>query len=376
MAAAVQAEQAGDYAFAVGILPALEANIGGDADLSAEAATLTARWNGILLAEFGMWLAVGLGGALVGVALTWVRLPRRGAAKRTRLLNPFVTGRPLRNFDLVFGRDQLLRQIVEGVTVGQGFYLSGERRIGKTTTVLQVGDLLRERGFAVAFVDVAGTRGEAAKEVLHQALRVAARNAGLDGVGEPLALARSIAAKGRFVLLFDEVDALNHASSEIRQTVCDLCFGSFAPGRMVAAGVGLLLEGDPISDIFGASLVHIEVQPLPDDACRALLVEPLAGNVAWSEAALNAVVAAGEGRPLRIQLFGLKAVDQLGSAGGSRVELHHIDAVREAVDRAWKVIQEQQMDEEEIPLDIDAAIYELGRLNQEIEELERKLEFG
>lgn len=319
----------------------------------------------------GPWLVVGLGALGLGVLLD------RGTERRVRerrpvlRINPYVTGRPLNDPSLVFGRDGMLAAVQRGLREGRSHYLTGERRIGKTTLLLQLGEQNRRSGGVSVFVDVAGSSGDQALAALLRALRAAARDQRLSTEGSPTALAQRLAQRGTLLLLVDEVDALNNATPATRAVFRRLALEPQAPARLVAAGVGLDLGRDEEARAWAKRLVVLEVGPLGDEAARRLLTEPVARSLSWTEAALQRVLRAARGRPMVIQLYGLNVVDRLSGGRRSRVLPLDVDEARPAVERAWQAIQDQGL-EGGAPVDLDMVYLELTRLSQEIEDLERQ----
>ncbi len=378
------AREVGDYAAAARALDRARATIptmkaqGGEGRARAAALDLLPRGSkgqGLeILKALLPWLLCLGGAAVLGRAADRVRPGRRALpVAREALHNPYVTGRPLRDVRLVFGREAVIREVTEALQGGSQ-YLTGERRIGKTTLLLQIGEIVRGRGGVSLFMDMAGTSRDDAARVVDRALRSAARARGMDDSGALAGLAERLAAAGPLLFLVDEVDALNGASVEARALLRRLALDEGAPGTMLAAGVGLRFDLDEESRRWEARLAVREVRPLPGAACRALLVEPVAEQVYWSEPAVALALERSEGRPLRVQLFGLKIIDRLGGLGRRQVAVEDVEAVSEVVDRAWRAIQDRGAGEEAVPVDLDSARLELGRLYQEINRLKRALE--
>ena len=67
-------------------------------------------------------------------------------------------------------------------------------------------------------------------------------------------------------------------------------------------------------------------------------------------------------------------VDRITRAHRSHVTLSDVEAVESNVARSWEAIQDAGFGDELIPIDVDAAIYELGRISQEVAELRRLVE--
>ena len=297
----------------------------------------------LLLPMVGPWalLAAAAYGAGRGLDSLTRRRPR--ARQHKRLENPFVTGRPLRDAGLVFGREAMLRRLLDIVADGGAAYLTGERRIGKTTLLLQAGEAWERQGGIAVFADISGSVDQGSVKVVKRALK--------------------LAGEGRLLLLVDEVDALNGADPEALSRLEELTRGH----AVLIAGVGLNMERCPWD------VEVLPVAPLTQEACRALLVEPVAGLCTWEDSALERVLEEADGRPMVVQLYGLNCVERMSLLGRTLVKSEDVDAVKEPVDRAWRAIQDHGLESEVVPIDVDSARLELGRLLQEIEELELML---
>ena len=92
------------------------------------------------------------------------------------------------------------------------------------------------------------------------------------------------------------------------------------------------------------------------------------------EALVAQVLRRAQGRPMRLQLFGLHLMDRLGVEGRNQVTIADLRAVLPAVEHAWAAIQEAGLPEQDAPLELDAALYEIARLRQEVLLLDRELD--
>jgi hypothetical protein len=63
------------------------------------------------------------------------------------------------------------------------------------------------------------------------------------------------------------------------------------------------VQRDEEAQRWGPLIRTIQVGPLPDNAARALLTEPVAGALTWTEPATRAVLELASGRPMVIQLY-------------------------------------------------------------------------
>ena len=192
------------------------------------------------------------------------------------------------------------------------------------------------------FVDISGSVGDEALKVVRRALRMSREH------------------EGKRLVLIDEIDALNNAAPEVLEGLAEMTRADV----VLIAGVGLDLERCPWA------VEVLPVEPISHDACRALLTEPVQGYCSWEPTALDAVVELADGRPMVVQLYGLNCVERLNVLGRQVIQVQDVETVKEAVDRAWQAIQDHGLEGDIVPIDVDSARLELGRLLQELEELE------
>ena len=66
----------------------------------------------------------------------------------------FIFGRPIKNLEDFYNREELLHPMVNYVVKGQSYALIGFRRMGKTSLLYALEALLRKRDFITAFIDL------------------------------------------------------------------------------------------------------------------------------------------------------------------------------------------------------------------------------
>ena len=113
-----------------------------------------------LLLLFGGIACAGLG----YVAYEIAHHRRRVAEAIQRGYNRYISGEPVRREDMFFGRHELLQRIL-GTLHNNSIMIHGERRIGKTTLLLQLANALRqvkdaEYWFVPVYIDLEGTTEE------------------------------------------------------------------------------------------------------------------------------------------------------------------------------------------------------------------------
>lgn len=309
----------------------------------------------------------------MGLAL-WRRATPQRAALPPRF-NPYLAGRPVRDPALFFGRAELMRDVHERLRLRRAVLLSGERRIGKTSMLLQIARGWREAGGLDIYVDLEGSRARGPENALITALAREATRLGLDTSGDAAALAGRLAARaGTLLLALDEVDVLSGLPEE---EGARLLAALFQPERgvvSVMAGVDVSFAAPRLAEIWRREVDEVTVPPLNEEGARTLLLEPAHGLLRFDDAVVGEVLRRAQGRPMRVQLFGLHLMDRLNVLDRRQAGAEDLRAVIPAVEHAWSAIQEAGLAEQEAPAEIDAAIYEIARLKQEIQLLERELE--
>lgn len=66
----------------------------------------------------------------------------------------FIFGKPVKDLKDFYDREELLRSLVDYIGKGQSYALIGFRRIGKTSILNALQELLKERGFLTSFIDL------------------------------------------------------------------------------------------------------------------------------------------------------------------------------------------------------------------------------
>jgi len=162
-----------------------------------------------------------------------MNMQRNTEAKRLPY-NPYIAGRPLSNPEDFFGRESIIRDVMQILRHPQdnAVVLYGQRRIGKTSVLLQLVRRLRDGGeYTPIYFDLQGKSVKPLDEVLYELAQSTALAIGcpipernlFDAAGVYfrqtfLPTVAKAAAPGGLVLLFDEFDVLDlpQSSSENR----------------------------------------------------------------------------------------------------------------------------------------------------------------
>lgn len=273
---------------------------------------------------------------------------------RAPLANPYIAGMPLRSGSQVFvGRTGDIAAITRAISrpLPTALVLTGQRRMGKTSLLQQLGDRM---GDSVVAVYLDGQRlaidpglpqllaGMAAR--IAAALALPAPDPARFAVEPASAFADEflptiLAAAGerRLLLLLDEIEALEERSAQGR---LDPAFFGYLRHLMqhesrltlVIAGAHRLDELRPAAwaGIFNAALHH-RLSGLGSDEARALISAPLSDALRYDELAIDQLLRLSGGQPYFLQLLCQTLVDAANTRQQSVITLEHVLAVREHV---------------------------------------------
>ena len=292
-------------------------------------------------------------GSLVALSLlVAATLLVRRSLRRRRLLrrrfNPFVAGPPVLDPELFVGRRDLVDRVLATVP-NNSLLLLGERRIGKTSMLHQLGLQLPTLDhprfcFVPVPIDLQGvgeeaffaTVAEAVGETIGDDHMSAART--VDGY-DSRELVRDLrrvlptiecadGKQAKLVLLFDEIDELNGYSHRTNQRLRSLFMRGFADQLVaVAAGVGISRQWDHEGSPWYNFFEELEVGPIDAVAARTLATQPLRGVIAIDDEAVERLLAEANGRPYVLQKLALATVQRVHENGRSRITLDDVEAV-------------------------------------------------
>lgn len=320
--------------------------------------------------EIGIfWTLVTLGGvALLGfgyVSFEIVQQRRRTAEAVARGFNPFVSGEPVRSEDMFFGRHELLQRIVNTLH-NNSIMIHGERRIGKTTILYQLGNVLREVDdpdywFVPIYIDLEGTTRDEffhflmeevamhaaqlpqAEDELAPTLgtlrygeRPAAEYGDRDFSADLRQLIQALQAYGerhhprkalRLILLMDEMDVVSNFGHLIQQQLRRIFMRDFAATLgAVVAGIQISKEWDRVESPWYNLFNEVEVEPFSREQALELLIEPVRDVYSYDPAALEFIIEHSEGRPFRLQQYALEAVSSMLADGRRRILLSDVES--------------------------------------------------
>lgn len=280
-----------------------------------------------------------------------------------RHFNPYISGEPVREPEMFFARDELLRKILNALHQNS-IMIHGERRMGKTSLLYQLAQQLRQAEdpewvFVPVSVDLEGTAQdrffyllmEATWSVLRAFLTEAppdlrfSRESPAEYTDRDFAadlrllldaLKAVVAPRNvRVILLMDEMDVINGYETLVQQQLRRIFMSPLAQNLgAVVAGVQISKAWDRMESPWYNLFNEIALDPFNAEQAAQLLMEPVAGVYEWDSAALEFVVAHAQGRPHRLQQYGLEAVNHMLAEGRVRITEADVRAAHETIERA------------------------------------------
>lgn len=300
--------------------------------------------------------------AYVSAEIIQGRQRRREAMVRG--YNPYISGEPVRREDMFFGREELLQRIIDTLH-NNSIMIHGERRIGKTTLLYQLGNRLREVDdadfwFIPVYADLEGTPQETFFHFLMEEIVSAVRllpgatavlmkevdalnivgDAPLDYTDRDFSrdlrqLLASLTGYGqiehpgrklRLILLLDEMDVMSHYDHLVQQQLRRTFMRDFAATLgAVVAGIQISKAWDRVESPWYNLFNEIELEPFDREQATELLIEAVQNYYTYDQVAVEAIIDHSDGRPFRLQQYGLEAVNHMLSQGRHRITLADVE---------------------------------------------------
>ncbi|RMF70381.1 MAG: ATP-binding protein [Calditrichaeota bacterium] len=271
--------------------------------------------------------------------------------------NPYIAGSPIRNEEMFFGREKLIRRILNTLH-NNSLMIYGPRRIGKTSLQHQLKRRLEtmedpEFKFIPVLIDLQGTSEEhffatlmeeileACKPLLNGDVAFKLQEnprdySGRDFSNDLRKVLRELAAgtekKLKLVLLLDEVDELNKYSEQVNQRLRSVFMKTFAE-NLVAVMSGAYIrknwesEGSPWYNFFE----EVEVPPFERADAEALIQRPVAGIFSYTQEAVERIIEYSGCKPYLIQRLCINVINRIIEAKRRRVTVADVEAVADRV---------------------------------------------
>jgi type II secretory pathway predicted ATPase ExeA len=275
-----------------------------------------------------------------------------------KFANPYIVGQPVRKPEMVFGRDSLFKRILS-VLHQNSLLLYGERRIGKTTVLFQLELRLHaaddaEYRFRPVYIDLQGIEessffhhmmedilrafGKRAKGMTLSYTPTRTTYSGREFQRDLRTVVKSLCGPQpdgrteRMVLLIDEADVMYSYNERALQEFRRIFMNDYAAYlSCVFAAVNIQRQWkryeSPLYNLFQ----QIELPPLARADTELLARTPVRGRYEYDEAAIDLIYQLSKGRPMKIQLLCLEAINYIREQGRKNVTLKDIERVADTV---------------------------------------------
>ena len=289
-----------------------------------------------------------------------------------RKFNPYISGGPVREPDMFFGREELLKRIINTLH-NNSIMIHGPRRIGKTSLLYQLAARLRatpdpDYTFIPALIDLEGTAQE---EFFHTLMEEILEDC-QPYVTERLPLVynekhekaythrdfardlrtlidhlqRNSDKEVRLILLLDEVDVMNRYDQLVQQQLRRIFMKTFARNLgAVVAGVHISKEWERLESPWYNLFLEMELPPLSREETVRLIKEPVKSIYSYEDEAVEAIWEYSQGHPQLVQQLCLEAVNQLLQEKRSRVTKADVESVYREI-ATWEKAQEEREERE------------------------------
>jgi ligand-binding sensor domain-containing protein/Cdc6-like AAA superfamily ATPase len=290
--------------------------------------------------------------AIMGVSY-WGYGRWRASRAIRRDFNPYICGPPIYDEGMFFGREDLLRQVLQ-IIHNNNIIIYGERRIGKTTLLYQLAQRLKKLedpdfAFFPAFINLQGIPHDRLFLLLAQGVaqevedavgslalicrsggrgRSSPSSPGLDwrpvktgysnlDFQEDLttiveALQGTTDKEVRLILLLDEADVISSHDQIVQEQLRGVLMSSLARQvKVVLAGTYISkewhLQSSPWYNLFSREIM---LPPLDAKEVKRLIQQPVQGVYRYDQEAIRRIIAYSDRRPFEAQKLCLHAVKE------------------------------------------------------------------
>ena len=129
----------------------------------------------------------------------------------------------------------------------------------------------------------------------------------------------------RLILLLDEMDVMSRYDSIIQQQLRRIFMREFAyTVGAVVAGIRISKDWDRVESPWYNMFNEIALEPFTDEDAASLLIEPVYDYYRYSDDALAFILDNSQGRPYRVQQYGLEAVNHMLSQRRRKVKMEDV----------------------------------------------------
>lgn len=282
--------------------------------------------------------------------------------------NPYVVGEAVHADDMFFGRENLIKDVLDSLNKNS-ICLLGERRIGKTTLL----EHIEKRAQAPFFPFFCNLESVKAALFFHRIMQALISKIELIWLKPKFSLHFTEKKMQHYdeidfeddietvvnflkinhhpesviVMCLDEIDATKKFNSNIHQSLRSVFQTHRGKIRMVAAGIGMIksdwdLDTSPWYNFFE----YREVLPFSNDKAERLITKPVKGFYAYRRNAIEFIVQKTEGKPHVIQMICKRAITKILDEKRRTVKFQDIkciydDMIHNDFNREYEVFWEE-----------------------------------
>ncbi len=274
-------------------------------------------------------------------------------------VNPYIIGRPIRSKEsqFFFGREELFDFIKDNLLQGKGgkggkvILLHGQRRIGKTSLLLQIPKALPLEDFIFVQFDLQGRENQSLSCILQELAEAIAFECNVEGkvnlpgykeleenqfifASQFLSQVYPALEGKNLVLLLDEFDVLDHTSKKVGANQFFYFLQQILEGQdklFIIPVVGRRLDELKNFRLLFKSAPHRNIGLLDKDSAQQLITKPAKDKLVYTEDAIQAILELSSGHPYCTQLLCHAIFSRARDKGLSSVSRNDVKAV---VDKA------------------------------------------
>ncbi|MBN2088725.1 hypothetical protein JW964_03890 [candidate division KSB1 bacterium] len=252
-----------------------------------------------------------------------------------RRFNPYIAGDPIFRSDLFFGRDEIVKKILS-IIHNNSIMITGERRIGKTSLLIQLKNILLETNdpefqFMPIFIDLQGIgQWEFFHAIIHDILEQTRIdlstielkyedktdnysyrdfNADFRKVIQYFTLQTSKTVK--LVLLIDEADAMNQYDQSIHARLRRIFMQEFSSNfAAILSGTNYIQNWNRPESPWWNLFTLIELNAFHPSDAKKLILAPVKGIFKFQSDAIDTILEVTGGKPYPIQKLCINLVNR------------------------------------------------------------------
>ena len=248
--------------------------------------------------------------------------------------NPYIAGEPIFDSELFLGRDQVINHVLN-ILHNNSIMITGERRIGKTSLLIQIKQRLLASDdpkftFLPVFIDLQGVNqwdffSSLISDILEQheslfqslQLRVHNKTGGYsyrDFSADFRQIIRHLKTKFsntvKVVLLIDEADAMNEYDQIIHAQLRRIFMQDFSTNfSAIIAGTNYIKNWNRPESPWWNLFTQIELKSFEPEEAKKLIKKPVKGIFKFTDDAINKILDFSGNKPYLIQLLCIRLVN-------------------------------------------------------------------